>query len=247
MAENLQDHLKIHNSYKTTIKTLNDQLNSPFSRLALGLRFLLTRRGPLTMGAAPLFCFARTSKATRRPDVQFHVLPWSSSAPATGVMHPFSGFTASVCPLQPQSRGEIRLKSADPGVAPAIHANYLATESDRQTAIDALKISREICSRPPLRDVIIEEYAPGAGIVSDQDLLEYVQSSATTIFHPVGSCRMGADAHSVVDVELRVRGLDGIRIADASIMPGIPSGNTNAPVVAIAEKASDLIVSAANA
>ena len=156
-------------------------------------------------------------------------------------MHSFSGFTASVCPLRPESRGEIRLKSADPRDHPVIRANYLATEADRNTAVAAIRKSREICARDPIRSVIIDELAPGVDLDSDAEILEYVRNNASTIFHPVGTCRMGIDEKAVVDPELRVRGVEGLRVVDASIMPSITSGNTNAPVVAIAEKASDLI------
>jgi len=242
VGQNLQDHLKIHNSYKTRIKTLNDRLNSTFGKLGIGLQYLLTRRGPLAMAAAPVFCFARTDQNLTSPDTQFHVLPWSSDQPSTGVMDPFSGFTVSLCPLRPESRGEIRLKSADPAAAPLIRANYLDTDNDRRTAIAILKLSRDICSHSPLSDIIIKEHAPGPEAVTDEQLLDHVRQTAATLFHPVGTCRMGADPAAVVDPQLRLNGIAGLRVVDASIMPEITSGNTNAAVVMIAEKASDMIL-----
>lgn len=241
VGQNLQDHLKIHNSYRTRIKTLNDQLNSRVGRARMGLQYLLTRRGPLAMGAAPVFCFARSDSRLERPDLQFHVLPWSSAAPSTGVMDPFSGFTASLCPLRPESRGCVRLASSDARRPPRIQANYLTTQTDRRSAIAALRVSRAICRESPLREAIESEHAPGRELQTDAELLDYVRHNASTIFHPVGTCRMGVDGSAVVDPSLRVVGVDGLRVADASIMPSITSGNTNAPVVAIAEKASDII------
>ena len=149
VGRNLQDHLRIHNSFKTRVRTLNDALNSPFGRLRMGLQYVLTRRGPLTMGAAPVFCFTASDPASARPDLQFHVLPWSSDAPSTGVMDPFSGFTASLCPLRPTSRGQIRLASNDASDPPRITANYLTTKKDCADAVAALRLSREICSHAP--------------------------------------------------------------------------------------------------
>ena len=242
VGRNLQDHLKIHNSYKTRIKTLNDRLNSIFGKLGIGRQSWLIPRGPLARVPAPVFCFPRSDLSLVSPYIQFHVLPWISDNPSTGVMHPFSGFTASLCPLRPESRGEIRLKSADPAAAPLIRANYLDTENDRRSAIEALKLSREICSHSPLNEVLIGEHAPGPATTTDEQLLNYVRQTAATIFHPVGTCRMGADADAVVDPQLRLKGIEGLRVVDASIMPEITSGNTNAPVVMIAEKASDMIL-----
>ena len=241
VGKNLQDHLKIHNSYRTSIATLNDRLNSAAGRLAMGLQYLLMRRGPLTMGAAPVFCFAHTTPQAERPDIQFHVLPWSSSDPSSGKMHEFSGFTASVCPLRPNSRGEIRLRSPKVSDQPAIDANYLSSAVDQQIAIAAVRKSRAICAESPLRDVIVNEIAPGRDAHRDEEILQFIREQASTVFHPVGTCRMGSDDHAVVDAQLRVRGVAGLRVADASIMPTITSGNTNAAVVAIAEKAADLI------
>lgn len=241
VGQNLHDHLKIHNSYRTRVATLNDRLNSVAGRIRIGLEYLLRRRGPMTMGAAPVFCFARSSDRVSRPDIQFHVLPWSSDNPSGGIMDPFSGFTASLCPLQPESRGEIRLASSDPRHAPTIRANYLSTDTDRRVAIRAVQLSREICGEEPLRSAIEQEHAPGASAQTDAEILDYIQKRASTIFHPVGTCQMGVGDSAVVDPELKVVGVDDLRVVDASIMPRIPSGNTNAAVVAIAEKACDLI------
>jgi len=244
VGRNLQDHLRIHNSYRTRVPTLNDRLGSAIGRIGIALEYLFTQRGPMAMGAAPVFCFLKTRAEASRPDVQFHVLPWSSSEPSSGKMHPFSGFTVSVCPLRPESRGRLRLRSADASDPPLIQANYLATDRDRRTAVGAIEAARRICRHAPLDDVILDEITPGRSAVSYDALLEFVQNSASTIFHPVGTCRMGSDETAVVDPRLNVRGVEGLRVADASIMPSITSGNTNAPVVAIAEKASDLILGA---
>ena len=242
VGRNLQDHLRIHNSYESSVATLNGRFNSLSGRFAMGIEYIFARRGPMTMGAAPAFCFTHTRADESRPDVQFNLLPWSSSDPGGGTMHAFSGFTASLCPLRPESRGSIRLKSGDPSVAPAIHANYLATQQDQRCAVDAVRRSRDICNTPPLGDVILREIAPGAGSKSDEEILHFVRRNASTVFHPVGTCRMGTGEDSVVDPNLRVRGVDRLRIVDASIMPSIISGNTNAAVVAIAERASALIL-----
>ncbi|MEM9529523.1 MAG: GMC family oxidoreductase N-terminal domain-containing protein [Pseudomonadota bacterium] len=241
VGQHLKDHLKIHNSYRTRIPTLNDQLSTLRGKAGIAWQYLTRRRGPMTMAAAPVFCFARATPEAERPDVQFHVLPWSSSEPGSGRMHPFSGFTASICPLRPESSGTIRLRSADPAAPPRIQPNYLSTPHDAATAVAAIRLSRQICRHEPLKSAIAEEFAPGADAKSDEEILAFIRNNASTVFHPVGTCRMGTGPDSVVDPRLCVHGVAGLRVVDASIMPDIPSGNTNAPVVAIAEKASDLI------
>jgi choline dehydrogenase len=175
------------------------------------------------------------------PDIQYHVQPLSTDKLGAG-LHPFSGLTMSTCQLRPESRGEILLKSADVAAHPAIHPNYLATELDRTTQIAGMRFSRTIASAARLAEVIESEYAPGAHVQSDDALLEAARQSSTTIYHPVGTCKMGHDAMSVVDDRLRVRGIAGLRVVDASIMPTLTSGNTNAPTIMIAEKASDMIL-----
>jgi choline dehydrogenase len=157
-------------------------------------------------------------------------------------VHPFSAFTMSVCQLRPESRGEIRLANADSRTYPKIHPNYLATHTDQRTIVDGVKIARSIAACEPLTGKISEEYKPGAGIESDEALLDWVRNSATTIFHPSGTCKMGADTLAVVDPRLRVHGVSGLRVADCSIMPELVSGNTNAPAIMIGEKASDMVL-----
>ena len=170
----------------------------------------------------------------------FHIQPWSADKPGES-LHPFPGFTTSVCVLRPESRGRIRLKSPNPFQYPAIHPNYLSAHADRATIVAGAKIARRIATREPLASKIESEHQPGHDVASDEDLLAWARSTATTIFHPVGTCKMGRDSEAVVDERLRVRGLAGLRVADCSIMPTIVSGNTNAAAIMIGEKASDLI------
>lgn len=241
VGKGLQDHLKFHNTYRVRDATLNQQLNSVFGMLWMGLRFALARSGPLTMGAAPVFAFLRSHPDTDRPDIQFHVLPWSSDNPAEG-FHPFPGFSISICPIRPESRGEIRLSSPDPLAAPSIRANYLATERDCRTIVAGLHRAREICGFDPIKGQIEEEIWPGTELAArgDEALLEEIRNRVTTIFHPVGSVSMGATGP--LDERCRVKGIQGLRVVDASVMPAIISGNTNAAVNMIAERASDMIV-----
>lgn len=243
IGRGLQDHLKFHNAYRVAIPTLNRRLNSPFGKAVMGAQYLLTRRGPLTMGAAPVFAFLRSTPEADRPDIQFHVVPWSSDDPTKG-FHPFSGFAVSICPIRTESRGRVRLTSADPMSPPALNANYLATERDRQTIVAGLRQAQRICKMAPLRDVIETETWPGPAMAtaSDAELLEAIRDQVTTIFHPVGSVAMGDGDTAPLDARCRVRGVGGLRVVDASIMPSIISGNTNAAVNMIGEKASDMIL-----
>jgi choline dehydrogenase len=157
-------------------------------------------------------------------------------------LHAFSGFTASVCQLRPESRGSLRIRSADPAAPPEIRINYLATETDRRANIDGIRILRKILAAPALRPYVVDEAFPGANVISDDDILGYCRQTGSTVYHPTSTCRMGADALAVVDQRLRVHGIEGLRVVDASIMPDLISGNTNAPVIMIAEKASDMIL-----
>ena len=244
VGRNMQDHLQARLVFKCRSATLNDEVSSLWRRLGIALEYAMFRTGPMTMAASLATGFLKTRPELATPDIQFHVQPWSADSPEAGV-HPFSAFTASVCQLRPESRGELRLKSPRPEDAPSIHPNYLATQTDCDTAVAGVKVAREIAARKPLADMIEEEYQPGPGAADDDALLGWVRSSATTIYHPTGTCRMGADEASVVDSKLRVRGVVGLRVADAAIMPEIVSGNTNAPAIMIGEKASDLILSTA--
>mgnify|MGYP001452617587 CR=1 FL=1 len=239
---NLQDHLQLRTIYRTHRPiTLNDQVRNPIRKALMGMEFILKRSGPLTMGASQVAIFARTRPELETPDIQYHVQPWSADSPGEGT-HRFSAFTLSVCQLRPESRGEIRLNSPDPMAHPTIIPNYLSTELDRRTAIDSLKLTRRLVETKALGPYVAEEVRPGASAQTDDELLEGAQRIAQTIYHPVGTCKMGRDPNAVVDDRLRVIGIKGLRVADASIMPTITSGNTNAPAIMIGEKASDMII-----
>ncbi|WP_417227188.1 GMC family oxidoreductase [Amphritea sp.] len=241
VGKNLQDHLQIRTIYKVNKPiTLNDEVNNPLRKVMMGLEYAMFRTGPLTMAASQVCIFTKTDKTMVRPDIQYHLQPLSADKPADGT-HRFSAFTASVCQLRPTSTGRIELKSANPTDYPAIHPNYLATEEDQKTAIESIKVTRNIINAPALAPLIKEEHEPGVQHQTDAELLEYARNRATTIYHPTGTCKMGQDEMSVVDERLRVHGIDGLRVVDCSIMPVIVSGNTNAPAIMIAEKAADMI------
>ncbi|MEM7523378.1 MAG: choline dehydrogenase [Pseudomonadota bacterium] len=240
VGEGLQDHLQARLVYKCHEPTLNDEVTNIFQKAMIGIRYMINRSGPMAMAASLATGFIKTRPDVETPDIQFHIQPWSADSPGEGV-HPFSAFTQSVCQLRPESRGEIRLNSADPSVYPAIHPNYLATETDCRTMVDGVKIARRIAESAPLSGKIASEFRPGPDKVDDDALLDWVRGNSTTIYHPTGTCRMGIDDQAVVDPRLRVRGVDGLRIADCSIMPEIVSGNTNAPAIMIGEKVSDMI------
>jgi len=241
VGANLQDHLQIRTIYKVKhTRTLNEQANSLLGRAWMGLEYALFRRGPLTMAPSQLGAFAKSDPARETPDLEYHVQPLSLDK-FGDPLHPFPAFTASVCNLRPESRGEVRIKCPEPTAAPAIRPNYLATEHDRTVAADAIRLTRRICGAKALARFEPEEFLPGAALTSDEDLAAAAGTIGTTIFHPVGTCKMGDDPLAVVDDRLRVRGLEGLRVVDASIMPTITSGNTNAPTIMIAEKAADMI------
>lgn len=243
VGENLQDHLQVRLVFKTQCRTLNDEVRHPLKKLAVGTQYLFTRTGPLTLAASQVCAFTQSREGLTRPDIQFHMQPLSADKPADGV-HPFSAFTSSVCQLRPHSRGQVRITSADASIYPSIQPNYLSAEEDRRVVVDAIKVARRIAQAAPLASVISEEYVPGAHYQSDEELLEAARQFSQTIYHPAGTCKMGHDALAVVDDELRVHGLHGLRVVDASIMPVIVSGNTNAPTIMIAEKAADMIKAA---
>lgn len=240
VGRNLQDHLQIRLVYKTIQRTLNDEVNSFVKRAWAGLKYILTRTGPLTLAASQVAIFTKSNSSVDRPDIQFHMQPLSADKPGDGA-HKFSAFTLSVCQLRPHSRGYIEIKSKDPLQYPAIHSNYLSDERDHQVAIDGIKVARRIAEADALAPHIIEEYVPGVQYQSDDELLEAARLYSQTIYHPVGTCKMGRDDMAVVDNRLRVRGIECLRVVDASIMPEIISGNTNAPTIMIAEKAADMI------
>lgn len=241
VGKNLQDHLQIRAVYKTSEETLNDELNSLFKRMKVGIQYGLFRTGPLTLAASQVTIFTKSSPEVERPDIQFHMQPLSADKPGEGV-HDFSAFTASVCQLRPESRGEIKITSPDATVYPSIQPNYLSTDLDLRTAVNGLKVARKITSAPSMEPYIIDEYVPGYQYQTDDQLIEAVRKYSQTIYHPAGTCKMGSDSSAVVDDELRVHGIENLRVVDASVMPEIVSGNTNAPTIMIAEKASDMIL-----
>ncbi len=243
VGSNLQDHLQIRTVYKTTkANTLNDELSNPIQKMRAGLTYLTSRSGPLSMAASQVYAFCRTRLSNERPDIQYHFQPLSADSPGEG-LHPFSAITASVCQLRPESRGTIQIQSTNPDQHPVITPNYLSTELDCQTAIEAIRYTRRIMATESMKEHIAEEYLPDPKAESEDELLNQARNIANTIYHPTSTCRMGADESSVVDPELRVRGVSGLRVVDASVMPEIVSGNTNAPTIMIGEKASDLILS----
>jgi choline dehydrogenase len=249
VGENLQDHLQIRLYYECTKPiTTNDELNSLFGQAKIGLQWLLWRSGPLAVGINQGGCFMRALKdehgrpVAKTPDIQFHVSTLSADM-AGGKVHPFSGFTFSVCQLRPESRGHVRIQSLDPLQPPAMQPNYLSTELDRQTAVAGVKAARAIAAAPAMRPYVKREVKPGPEAGDDAALLEFCRNSGATIFHPSGTAMMGPAANpmAVVDNRLRVHGIGGLRVVDCSVMPTLVSGNTNAPAVMLAEKAVDMI------
>ena len=243
VGKNMQDHLQARLVYKCNEPTLNDEVSSLFGQAKIGLKYLMFRAGPMTMAASLATGFFKTSPDVATPDIQFHVQPWSADSPGEGV-HPFSAFTMSVCQLRPESRGEIRLQSPDPRAYPKIHPHYLSTETDRRTLVEGVKIARRIAQHAPLASKIAEEFRPQASLEMDDydGTLDWARNNSVSIYHPTGTCKMGSGDDAVVDHRLKVHGIDGLRVADCSIMPEIVSGNTNAPAIMIGEKASDLIL-----
>jgi choline dehydrogenase len=241
VGENLQDHLQIRMVYKVSgVRTLNETANKLLHRAGMGLQYALFRRGPLTMAPSQVGCFAKSDPSRETPNLQYHIQPLSLDKFGEP-LHSFPAFTASVCNLRPVSRGWVRIKSGDPRAHPAIKPNYLREAEDRLVAAQAIRLTRRICAAPALARFAPEEYKPGMQVQSDEDLARAAGDIGTTIFHPVGTCKMGGDPLAVVDERLRVHGLEGLRVADASVMPTITSGNTNSPTVMIAEKAADMI------
>jgi choline dehydrogenase len=242
VGHDLQDHMQIRVVMRCSQPiTLNDIVNHPLRRIMAGARYAAFRKGPLTIAAGTSGAFFKTNPRLATPDIQIHFLPFSTDKMGEK-LHAFSGFTASVCQLRPESRGSLCIKSADPSVPPEIRINYLATETDRTANVEGLKILRKILHAPALRPFVVDEYDPGAKVVSDEDLLVHCRRRGSTIYHPTSTCRMGNDPLAVVDQRLKVRGIEGLRVVDGSIMPDLVSGNTNAPIVMIAEKASDMIL-----
>ncbi len=242
VGHDLQDHMQVRIITRCAQRvTLNDVVNNPIRKVMTGLQYAAFRTGPLTIAAGTSGAFFKTNPRLASPDVQIHFLPFSTDKMGEK-LHAFSAFSASVCQLRPESRGSLRIRSADPMVPPEIRINYLATETDRAAFIDGIKMLRRILAAPALKPYVVEEVDPGAKVVSDEDLLAFCRRTGSTVYHPTSTCRMGNDPLAVVDQRLRVRGIEGLRVVDASIMPDLMSGNTNAPTIMIAEKASDMIL-----
>ena len=246
---NLQDHLQLRMVFRVDhVKTLNTMASNWIGKGKMALQYALTRSGPLSMSPSQLGAFACSSAQQTRPDLEYHVQPLSLDKFGEP-LHPFNAFTASVCHLRPTSRGNVTIDSSDPLAAPRIAPNYLSTPQDRQVAADALRLTRRIVAAPALARYAPAEVRPGPALTSDEELARAAGDIGTTIFHPVGTAKMGpaADSRAVVDADLRVHGLGGLRVIDASVMPTITSGNTNAPTLMIAEQGARLVRAAAQA
>ena len=244
VGENLQDHLQIRMQYKVkNVRTLNEMANSLWGKAAMGLEYFLKRTGPLTMPPSQLGAFAKSDPSQPTPNIEWHVQPLSLDK-FGDPLHPFPAITPSVCNLRPTSRGWVRIKSPDPATYPEIKLNYLSTPEDRKVAVDGMRFTRRIMASKALEKYQPEEFKPGPNANTDQELEQAAGELGTTIFHPVGTCKMGSDPMAVVDDRLRVLGVDRLRVVDASVMPRITSGNTNAPTYLIAEKGARMILEA---
>ena len=244
VGANLQDHLQLRMAFKVRgIKTLNESANSLIGKAMMGLEYALFRTGPLTMAPSQLGAFWRSDAEQASANIEYHVQPLSLDK-FGDPLHPFPAFTASVANLRPASRGHVRITSARWDAKPEIDCRYLSAAVDRKVAADSIRLTRRIIGQPALAPYAPQEFLPGAGFVSDEELAHAAGDIGTTIFHPVGTCKMGRrdDAMAVVDPQLRVIGIEGLRVADASVMPTITSGNTNAPTTMIAERAAELVI-----
>jgi choline dehydrogenase len=243
VGRNLQDHLQLRTIFRVQgLNTLNTQAHSWWRRLGMGLQYALTRRGPLSMAPSQLGGFFHSSPEVATPDLEFHIQPLSLDK-FGDELHRFPAFTASVCALRPSSRGYVALRDTDPASAPRIAPCYLSTDHDRRVAVNALRLTRQVVAQPALAPFCPQEYLPGAAAQTDDELIRAAGDVGTTIFHPVGTCAMGKPgaAQAVTDPQMRVQGLDGLRVIDASVMPTIPSGNTNSPTIMIAERGAKII------
>ena len=241
VGENLQDHLQLRTIYKVKdAVTLNQMANNWFGKAKIGLEYILKRTGPMSMAPSQLGVFAKTDPSFETANVEYHVQPLSLDK-FGDPLHDFPAITASVCNLRPESRGHVHITGPDRDTQPEILPNYLSTDGDRKVAADSIRLTRKIMAAPSLAKHTPEEYLPGSRLETDEELAKAAGSIGTTIFHPVGTCRMGTDETAVVDERLRVRGIAGLRVVDASVMPTITSGNTNAPTIMIAEKGAEMI------
>ncbi|MCW5260448.1 choline dehydrogenase [Verminephrobacter eiseniae] len=243
VGANLQDHMQGRLIYQTHAPiTLNDDMMGIAGRIRIGLRYMLQRKGPLGWWAGVAGGFARTRPDLDRPDIQFHLYPFSTDRKDKPALHRFSAFTLTVCQLRPYSRGSVHIQSANPLQAPAIRMNYLSDPRDIEVLTSGLVLARQIASTAPLAGLIKTERSPGIEVTSRAGLHKFLREKGMSVYHPVGTCRMGASADCVVDERLRVHGISGLRVSDASIMPTLISGNTNAPAIMIGEKAADMIL-----
>lgn len=245
VGENLQDHLQLRMIYKVSgIETLNTKANTLFGKMMIGLEYILKRSGPMSMAPSQLGAFAYSSPDQPSPNVEYHVQPLSLEKFGED-LHPFNAITASVCNLRPTSRGSVHIHSIDPEAPPVIAPNYLSTDVDRKVAADSLRLTRQIIECPALKPYAPDEYKPGKQYQTDEELIKAAGDIGTTIFHPVGTCKMGRDDDpmAVLDSQLRVRGIHHLRVVDASAMPTITSGNTAAPTMMIAQRAAELLTS----
>jgi choline dehydrogenase len=241
VGANLHDHLQIRMVWKVQGPTLNERANSWVGKASMGLEYLLFKTGPLTMPPSQLGAFAKSDPAEKTPDIEWHVQPLSLEK-FGDPLHPFPAITPSVCNLRPTSRGHVHAKSPDPFAAPEIRVNYLSTDADRAVAARAMRFTRRIMAAPALARYAPQEWRPGSNVEDDAGLVRAAGDLGTTIFHPVGTCAMGRGPEAVVDSRLRVHGIEGLRVIDASIMPRITSGNTNAPTYMIAEKGAEFVL-----
>lgn len=245
VGKNLQDHLQLRLAYRVAgADTLNQRASSLIGKAKMGLEYLINQSGPMSMAPSQLGVFTRSSDDFETPNLEYHVQPLSLEK-FGGDLDPFPGFTASVCNLRPDSRGKVALRSADPMEKPSIQPNYLSEETDKRVAAQSIALTRRIVGQAAMQQYTPSEIRPGPDYQSEDELIAAAGNIGTTIFHPVGTAKMGPDADAVVDQALRVHGIGKLRVVDASIMPLITSGNTNSPTVMIAEKASDLILDAA--
>ena len=242
VGENLHDHLQIRMVWKVKGPTLNERANSLFGKALMGLEYLVRKTGPLTMPPSQLGAFAKSADDEPSPDIEWHVQPLSLDKFGDN-LHPFPAITPSVCNLRPTSRGHVRIKGADPFAAPEIRLNYLSTPHDQQVAARSMRFTRRIMAAKAMARYQPDEWRPGANVDDDAGLVKAAGDLGTTIFHPVGTCKMGSDRLAVVDDRLHVHGIEGLRVIDASVMPRITSGNTNAPTYMIAERGAEFILS----
>ncbi|HYD58692.1 MAG TPA: GMC oxidoreductase, partial [Burkholderiales bacterium] len=247
VGHNLQDHLALRLIYRCTKPvTTNDDLKNLWRKARTGLRYILWRTGPMAIGVMTGGMITKVLPESRTPDLQIFISTVSAEQRGAAP-HPWSGFTLVFYPMRPTSRGRVEVRSADPLDAPALHANYLATEYDRRIMVEGARLVRRLAATPSFSPYVLEEYSPGASVRSDEALLDAVRNNGSSGYHPCGTCRAGKDEQAVVDPRLRVRGVEGLRVADASIMPAVVSGNTNAAAVMIGEKGAAMILEDARA